>query len=186
MSTSDSVLRNYSEVFEGFYRPGKSHDSQNCPFIGTAADVMQNTSAFDQDLPLVHETWLLFTPSCANHKQCVSCYQEADETNPKGMRWLRLQVIEAASKLISTTHKTVTAVDDFVTPLNASTRAFIAGCAIAIAISKRWVSAQSRIRDLNRCTEILSIFASHWDGGLRYLHVWRTLVDSLDYENTSK
>lgn len=95
---------------------------------------------------------------------------------------LRRKVVSQASELISTVHACASSPHDFIPPIIASSRAFIAGCSIATGISKKWTLAQSHAKDLIKCTEILALFAPHWKGGDDYLSVWRTIINVLELE----
>lgn len=179
VSRNETVFLCYEQLFHAIYGNGKVYDMQDCPFVGQVATLMELIETLPVDHPVTREMWLLFLPVCVKHKQCVFCFQEADDTFGKGMRTLRRKILESASHLISTVHQVATGKDGFIPPFLASTRALIAGCSIATSISKKWTSYQSHARDLHRCTEILSLFAPHWKGGHGYIQVWRTIVDFL-------
>jgi hypothetical protein len=133
--------------------------------------------SLDSTHPIVKETWLLYLPLCIKHKQCLYCFQEPDEPNAKGMASLRENVLKAASGLIANVHQQCTSADEFIPPVLASARAFLAGCSIVTGISKRWISRTPYVRDLISCTEILTMFAPHWAGGHSYLRVWKIMLD---------
>lgn len=181
-SDKERMYQLYLQLYDHLYGSGQSYESSSCPFIGEVATLMNSAESFETQHLLVMESWLLFLPVCVSHKQCIYCFQENDEDGAKGMRSLRRKVINAASRLIFAVHRAATAENDFIPPMVASSKALICGCSIATSISKRWTSSQFHVKDLNRCTEILSIFAPHWTGGHRYLHVWRTIIELLDIE----
>lgn len=179
-----SILKGYTELSRLLYASGQLHDRRGCPFVGHVAEWMEKIEGSRSEHPLIKETWLLFLPICVVHRQCVHCFQEADDLSGKGMRSLRSRIVDTASQPISSVYRVATATDGFIPPIAATTRAFVAGCAIATSIAKQWTSAGSRIKDLIRCTEILSLFAPHWEGGHSYLHVWRTIIAALDLDKT--
>lgn len=185
-STSDTeyILSTYVRLSHEIYDTDQHYENESCPFTGEIYLLMGVMEGFKDQQPVVLETWLLFLPVCVRHKQCVFCFQEADEPIARGMRSLRHRVVVAASKLISNVYEMAIARDGFVPPLIASARAFVSGCSIATAITKRWTTPQSHIRDLARCTEILTLFAPHWKGGHRYLEIWRNIIDILDTNQT--
>jgi len=179
-SDKERMLQLYLQSYDQLYGSGQFYESSSCPFVGEVATLIDSAESFETQHPIVMESWLLFLPICVNHKQCIYCFQETDEDGTKGMRSLRRKVIHAASHLIFAVHRAATAENDFIPPIVASSRALISGCSLATSISKRWTSSQFHVKDLSRCTEILSIFAPHWQGGHRYLHVWRTIIELLD------
>lgn len=181
IAADDTVaLKDYMRLSREIYGSGLLYDSRGCPFVGEVARLVEGLENCCFEDPIVNETWLLLLPVCVRHKQCVHCFQEPDERGGRGMRSLRTQVINAASRLIASTHHLVTTGEAFVPPLIATTRAFTAGCSVAVSTSKRWTSSQAHITDVVRCTEIMSMFASHWQGGRSYLHIWRIIVQLLD------
>jgi hypothetical protein len=97
-----------------------------------------------------------------------------------GMTSLRENVLKAASGLIAHVHQQCTSADDFIPPVLASARAFLAGCSIVTGIPKRWINRTDYVRDLINCTEILTMNAPHWAGGHSYLRVWKILLDLID------
>lgn len=181
-SPSDYVLKTYMGLFRSIYDGGHPCDSQVCPFVGDIAACMDRIEGLSSTHPLVQETWLLFLPLCIRHKQCIHCFQESDDRSDRGMRSLRLRVVDAASQLLDSVYRITNAGDGFIPPVQASTRAFISGCAIVVGISKHWTSPQKHVRDLVRCTEILALFASHWEGGHSYMSVWRIMADLVSHE----
>jgi hypothetical protein len=178
----ESIFLLYVQLSNQVYGQGGAYANRGCPFVGEVAVLMEMIGNFHTEHAVIHETWLLFLHFCVKHKQCIHCFQEVDEDNVKGMSWLRHKVIDAASKLISTVHEAATAKEEFIPPLIACSRALISGCSIAITITKRWVSARSYFKDLIKCTEILTLFAPHWQGGHSYLDVWRTIIKQLDID----
>ena len=129
---------------------------------------------------MINQTWLLLFPLCVKHKQCAICFQEPGEQHDtRGMTTLRLKVTTAASDLISGVHEAITATDGFVSPFIASARALVAGCCILVGIAKRWIPLHAHIRDIIRCTEILTMFTPHWNGGAGYLNVWKVLTSHM-------
>lgn len=178
-SEVDHILKINSELSHHLYGDGHSYQADKCPFDGAGALLLDRMEIHGAENPLMKETWLLLIPICVNHKQCIHCFQEADDSKSNGMRSLRGKIIDEASSLISNVHAVVRLGDGFIAPIVASTRVFIAGCAIVISIFKKWASAVSHIKDLAVCSEVLSMFAAHWGGGQSYLHVWRTVLDLL-------
>lgn len=172
-------LQNYVNLFREVYDTGHLYDTRGCPFVGDVDRLLQSVQDSNFDDMTVKETWLIMLPICVRHKQCVHCFQEADDVDGRGMIALRARVINAATELIAATHRVV-AGDIFIPPLIASTRAFVAGCSLAVALSKRWIPSNAHLKTLAACTEILTLFAPHWQGGHNYLYVWRTIVQILD------
>lgn len=158
------------------------YEAQGCPFVGEVETLMHLLDTFHTQHPAAKETWISFLPVCFAHKQCLFCFQEADEENAKGMKTLRRKVVSQASELISTVHACASSPHDFIPPIIASSRVFIAGCSIATGISRKWTPAQSHAKDLIKCTDILALFAPHWKGGDDYLSVWRTIINVLELE----
>ncbi|KAF2503072.1 hypothetical protein BU16DRAFT_555098 [Lophium mytilinum] len=181
-SDKEALFQVFLQLSDQLYGGGQIFESSGCPFVGEVATLMDLAESVGNQHAIILESWLLFLPVCVNHKQCIHCFQEADEHGTKGMRSLRRKVIDAASQLILRVHRAATAKDDFIPPILASSRALVSGCAIVTSISKRWISSQFHTKDLNKCTDILSMFAPHWPGGHRYLQVWRTIVELLDFE----
>ena len=213
-------LRAYVTLHDALY------GCQGCPFVGDVAACMDRipppasiaaavstgaaagsaTGLAAADLLLVYDAWLLFLPVCVRHRQCVHCFQEADdmERSPvssvspvtagpggpssragRGMLSLRRRVLDAAVALVASVYHAALASDGFIPPVVASTRAFVAGCVLATAIVKRWTPVPAaHMQDLVRCTEVLALFSLHWEGGHSYLHVWRTIVDALGDHKT--
>ncbi|KAH8885266.1 hypothetical protein GQ53DRAFT_797239 [Thozetella sp. PMI_491] len=176
----------YSQVADQLYGKGRVYENQGCPFVGEIAELMSLLEGLDTRHPVAKETWLSFLPVCFKHKQCIFCFQEADESEPKGMRALRMRVIATASDLISSVHQVSTNQDGFIPPVIASSRTLISGCSLATGIVKRWTPAPGHAKDLIKCTEVLTLFAPHWKGGHSYLAVWRSIIDLLNLEQTSK
>lgn len=170
----------YEQLFHAIYDKDHIYDTQSCPFIGEVSTLMDVLNTYQRQDPTINEAWLLFLPVCVRHKQCVFCFQEEDESISRGMRTLREKVINAAFQLLRDTHKDAVAHNKFISPIIASSRALVSGCSIVTGISKRWITSQSHMRDLIRCTDVLSLFAPHWKGGHNYIRVWRTIVDLLD------
>lgn len=179
-SDSDCIMQIFTKLSQDIYGNTSALEGQSCPFIGQSATMMELLHNMMTDDPLIHEAWLLFLPVCAKHKQCVFCFQEADEPDGRGMRALRSKVINSASKLLLDVHLRATAKYNFIPPIVASSRALSCGCALATSIRKRWTSAHYHIQDLLRCSEILTLFAPHWRGGPGYLEVWRTVTSLLE------
>ncbi|KAF4886122.1 hypothetical protein CGCFRS4_v011406 [Colletotrichum fructicola] len=181
-SESETLYNLYARISDQLYGRGGVYEAQGCPFVGEVETLMHLLDTFHTQHPAAKETWISFLPICFTHKQCLFCFQEADEDNAKGMKTLRRKVVSQASELISTVHACASSPHDFIPPIKASSRAFIAGCSIATGISKKWTLAQSHAKDLIRCTEILALFAPHWKGGDDYLSVWRTIINVLELE----
>jgi hypothetical protein len=179
-SEKESVFLLYVQLSDQIYGRGRAYETRSCPMIGEVATLMDLIGNLQTLHPVVNETWLLFLQVCVTHKQCVNCFQEADDHEARGMTWLRHKVVDAASDLISTVHQAAIAKDDFIPPLIACSRALISGCSIAINISKRWISSQMHVKELVKCTEILTMFSSQWQGGHIYLEVWRAIMERLD------
>lgn len=167
----------YEQLFHAIYNRGCIYDTQSCPFVGEVSALMDVLSSFTTPLK---ETWLLFVPVCINHRPCIFCFQEPDDRIGRGVQTLRKKVINTASQVLHDTYQDATESNRFVSPLIASSRALVSGCSIAIGISKQWTTSQSHMRDLMKCTEILSLFAPHWKGGHDYINVWRAVIDLLD------
>ncbi|KAF4812913.1 Transcriptional activator protein acu-15 [Colletotrichum siamense] len=181
-SESETLYNLYARISDQLYGRGGVYEAQGCPFVGEVETLMHLLDTFHTQHPAAKETWISFLPICFAHKQCLFCFQEADEDNAKGMKTLRRKVVSQSSELISTVHACASSPHDFIPPIIASSRAFIAGCSIATGISKKWTPAQSHAKDLIKCTEILALFAPHWKGGDDYLSVWRTIINVLELE----
>lgn len=179
-SENETMYDLHVKISDQLYGRGQVYQTQGCPFVGDVSALLDLLDALQTQHPVAKQTWLSFLPICFKHKQCISCFQEADEDSSKGMRTLRLKVIVAASALISNVYQSATSQYGFIPPVVASSNALISGCAIAAGILKRWTPAQVHSKDLIRCTEVLTMFAPHWKGGNNYLSVWRTIVDLLD------
>lgn len=179
-SENESMYDMYAQISDQLYGRGRVYETQGCPFVGETATLMEILGTIQTEHTVARETWLAFLPICFRHKQCISCFQEADEENAKGMRTLRQKIVLAASALLSSIHHNATSRDGFVPPVFASSKALVSGCSIATAISKRWTTAQSHSKDMIICTEVLALYAPHWHGGNAYLRVWRDLIDLLD------
>ncbi|RSL86234.1 hypothetical protein CEP51_002924 [Fusarium floridanum] len=179
-SENETVHSLYVQVSDQLYGRGQVYETQACPFVGEVGTLMELLETVQTQHPVAKETWLAFLPICFKHKQCIFCFQEADEDNVRGMRTLRRKVVSAASELITSVHQSAISQYGFIPPIIASSKALISGCSIATSISKRWTLAQSHTNDLIKCTEILTMFAPHWKGGKDYLGVWRTIIDLLD------
>lgn len=181
---NESMFLLYVQLCDQIYGQGRTYESRSCPFVGEVATLMEMIGHFKTQHAVINETWLLFLDVCVKHKQCVHCFQEIDDNEAKGMIWLRRKIIDAASELISTVYQAATAKDDFIPPFIACSRALISGCTIAINISKQWVQPQSYLTDLIKCTEILTLFAPHWQGGHSYLDVWRIIINQLEIDQS--
>lgn len=179
-SETENMHDIYTQISDQLYGKGRVYENQGCPFVGEVATLMDILDTIQTQHPVAKETWLSFLPVCFRHKQCISCFQEADEDNAKGMRTLRQKIISAASGLISSIHHSAASEQGFLPPVFASSKALIAGCSIATAISKKWTPAQHHAKDMIKCTETLALYAPHWHGGNEYLSVWRDLIDLLD------
>lgn len=179
-SQNEIMYNLYVQVSDQLYGRGKVYETQGCPFVGEVNTLMDLLDTFQTQHPVAKEIWLSFLPICFKHKQCIFCFQEADEENARGMKTLRRKVVGAASELISSVHQGATSQYGFIPPVIAGSRILISGCSIATSISKGWTPAQTHAKDLIKCTEVLAMFAPHWKGGNDYLGVWRTIVDFLD------
>lgn len=172
----------YTQISTQIYGSGRVYETQGCPFLGEVASLMDLLESVPTQRSVANEAWLLFLPVCSRHKQCLFCFQEADEETARGMRTLKNKVIAAAAELITNVYATATSQDGFIPPIIASSRALIAGCSIATSILKKWTPPQAHAKNLIKCTEILTMFAPHWKGGNNYLGVWRTIIDLIDLE----
>jgi hypothetical protein len=179
---NDSIFLTYTQLYEQIYGKGQIYETQDCPFLGEVAISLEMIEGLHDKPDIVSETLLLLLPVCVKHKQCIYCFQDPDEEfNGKGMRSLRLKVTNAASLLISHVYDSTTAADGFTPPFLASAKAFVCGCCLATAISKRWVASHAFMKDIIKCTEVLTHFAPHWKGGSKYLQVWRAVLSLLDF-----
>lgn len=181
-STSELAIQLFIQISDEIYGGGRLYVTQSCPFAGQSATLLAALEGLQDQTPIIQEAWLLYLPMCFKHKQCLHCFEEPDEPNPRGMKALRQQVVAAASALITDIHRVSISPDSFISPVMASSRIFIAGCSIATSISKRWTSPHCHTMDLIRCTEILTLFACHWKGGHKYRKVWRMITASLGLE----
>lgn len=179
-SETESIVNLHIRIFDRMFGNARLYENQICPLNGENAKLMSALEACHGQHPIINETWLLYLPVCSQHKQCLDCFQEADEPHVMGMRTLRHRVVTAASKLIADVHLIVASQDGFIPPIIASSRAFVAGCAITTSISKQWTNVQDHVTDLTQCTEVLTTFAPHWKGGFNYLKVWRVIVSLLN------
>ncbi|KAL5341629.1 hypothetical protein BJX70DRAFT_42136 [Aspergillus crustosus] len=182
-SQAKHLVELYVRISDQIYDVGRMYENQSCPFVGEAAILMGLLESLDSSHPVVRETWLLYLPLCVKHKQCIHCFQEPAEPNAKGMASLRRNVIQSASELLAHVHYHASSKDSFIPPVIACARAFTSGCSIATGIFRRWVDPKSHVKDLIKCTEILTMFAPHWSGGHSYLRVWKTLIDLIDIES---
>ncbi|BCS02041.1 uncharacterized protein AKAW2_60305S [Aspergillus luchuensis] len=169
----------YRKLFRAIYGTGRIGDTGSCPFVGPISALIDGADGIADTAPASQEIWLVLLVTCVRHKQCVTCYQEPDDQQGKGMRTLRLKIVKAAAELLSSTHRVAFNDEGFVSPITACSRALISGCSIATAIVKRWTTFQSHFRDLILCSEILTLFCSHWKGGHSYLHAWQIITDLL-------
>lgn len=179
----EPLVELHVRIADQIYDTGRIYETQSCPCVGEAAILMGLLDSLDSTHPIVKETWLLYLPLCVKHKQCLYCFQEPDEPNAKGMTSLRENVLKAASGLIANVHQQCTSTDDFIPPVLASARAFLAGFSIATGICKRWIGRRDYVRDLINCTEVLTMTAPHWAGGRSYLRTWKILLDLIDFNS---
>ncbi|KAL3446360.1 hypothetical protein BJX65DRAFT_309060 [Aspergillus insuetus] len=182
-SEIEPLVELHLRIADQIYDTGRIYETQSCPCVGETAILMGLLESLDSTHPIVKETWLLYLPLCIKHKQCLYCFQEPDEPDAKGMTSLRKNVLKAASGLIANVHQQCTLADDFIPPVLASVRAFLAGCSIVTGISKCWINRTNYVRDLINCTEILTMFAPHWAGGHSYLRVWKILIGLIDADS---
>ncbi|KAK4939847.1 hypothetical protein LTR10_019914 [Elasticomyces elasticus] len=181
ISNDDTMFQQYMQLSDIIYGTGQVYVTRGCPFMGQLANMMELLENHPTaQHPLIRESWLLFFPLCIKHKQCTVCFQEMDDYTGKGMRTLRHKVVDAASQLVMSLHREMNGKDNFIPPLTACSRAFMSGCTIVTAISKRWTLLQLHVQDLIRCTEVLTLYSPHWRGGPEYLHVWKSLTELLD------
>jgi hypothetical protein len=176
-SDNDHILQICAKLSQEIYGQGRLLETQQCPFVGECATLIEMLDGMVTDNPIISEAWLLFLPVCTRHKQCVFCFQEADEPDSRGLRALRTKMVTSASKLILDVHRKTTARYDFIPPLVASSRTLSSGCVLVTAIAKKWTSANYHVQDLIRCSEVLTFFAPHWRGGHTYLETWRTVMN---------
>lgn len=177
----DFVFQLYHDVQQSIYGPSQLYDTNECPFVGHMADLIVSLENYSlNQTPVISEMWLLMLPMCVRHKQCVFCFQEADDPTTRGMRSLRQRLLEAALHLIQHTYKATTSPDGFIPPLTASSRAMVSGCTILVSRAKHWSPANLHLKALLQCTEILTHFMPHWKGGPGYLQVWNTITNLVD------
>ncbi|KAH9235578.1 hypothetical protein K456DRAFT_1749293 [Colletotrichum gloeosporioides 23] len=103
-SESESLYNLYARISDQLYGRGGVYEAQGCPFVGEVETLMHLLDTFHTQHLAAKETWISFLPVCFAHKQCLFCFQEADEENAKGMKTLRRKVVSQASELISTVH----------------------------------------------------------------------------------
>lgn len=171
----------FVQISNLLYNRGVPHATNDCPFVGEIAPLIDQLQSLPSQRMVQLETWILLLPLCVKHKQCVYCLQEANDGSSWGMRSLRTNIVDAASQLIQKVHEITASTDGFMPPLLAASRALISGCTVATAISKHWASPEHHIKDLMKCTEVLSVYAATWEGGDEYLKIWRKITDLLDY-----
>lgn len=177
----DFVFQLYHDMQQSIYSHGQLYDTNECPFVGHMADLMVSLENYPVDqTPAISEMWLLLLPTCVQHKQCVFCFQEADDPTTRGMRSLRQRLLEAALHLIEHTHRATTSANGFIPPLIASSRAIVSGCAILVSRAKHWSPGTLHVKGLLQCTEVLTYFMPHWKGGPGYLQVWNTITNLVD------
>jgi hypothetical protein len=179
---NESMFLLYVQLSDQIYGQGRAYEKRGCPFLGEVSTLMDMIGDFKTQHAVINETWLLFLDVCVKHKQCFHCFQEIDDYEARRMIWLRRKVIDAASELISTVYEATIAKDDFIPPFIACSRALISGCCMVINISKQWVPAQIHWKDIIKCTEILTLYAPHWQGGHSYLEVWRIIINQLEID----
>ncbi|QGA21626.1 hypothetical protein EYB26_009337 [Talaromyces marneffei] len=110
-SDTEYILSTYVRLSHEIYDTDQYYENDACPFTGEISLLIGVMEGFQDQQPMVLETWLLFLAVCVRHKQCVFCFQEADEPIARGMRSLRHQVVVAASQLISTVYELAIARD---------------------------------------------------------------------------
>ncbi|KAK6376132.1 hypothetical protein LTS17_007383 [Exophiala oligosperma] len=181
---NDNIMQIFTNLSQEIYGNGQLLEAQACPFVGQSATLMDLLDSMITTDVVINETWLLFLPVCVRHKQCVFCFQEADDPNSRGMLALRHKVMASACKLLLDVHQKTAAEYNFIPPIVASSRAFTSGCVLATSIVKKWTSAEHHVRDLLRCSEVLTFFAPHWKGGYSYLEMWRTITNLLQPDPT--
>lgn len=126
---------------------------------------------------LVHESWIMFLPTCLEHPTCEGCSSGLERsTNVTTILGLRAQVLESAKTLLVSAHRSVISRDSFLPPQIASSRAFAAGCVLVTAITGRWSGAQDNLGFLLQCSEVLAFFGPLWKGGNDFYEVWRKIV----------
>lgn len=185
-----------SQIYDEVYGQGSVLENKGCPFVGRLGDLLNTImddelGAAQETSPsaaqaMMQETLLLLLPVCVKHKQCISCFQEPDDeqgtdTNSKGMRSLRLRVIESSSRIISSVHSTSVVAGGFSPPLVSCVSVFSAGCCLVTAAVKGWTSMAVQAKAILNCTEVLTLFSTQWKGGRRYLEVWRALTGLIDF-----
>ncbi|PYH93378.1 hypothetical protein BO71DRAFT_355460, partial [Aspergillus ellipticus CBS 707.79] len=104
-SDTDILSLIYDQLFHSIYGTSRIFDTHACPFVGEMSELMGWVDVHQSKEPVCGETWLLIFPICVRHRQCVSCFQEADERHGKGMKSLRRKVVSAAADLLSSTHR---------------------------------------------------------------------------------
>lgn len=174
----------HTQVYDEIYGQGGVFESRACPFIGKLAGLLGLLDGLQthQCCTVLEETLLLLLPVCVKHKQCISCFQEPDEPlDAKGMKSLRHRVVESASQVISKSHASTLGSDKFEPPFAACIKVFSAGCCLVTAAVKGWTPLRACTKDIIKCTEVLTFFSTQWKGGRRYLDVWRTLRDFIDF-----
>lgn len=178
--TIDRVSDLHEQVYCAVYGVNGLVQTEACPFAGFTADLMSGIDSYTSMPQQVDQIRLLFVPVCIKHRQCVACFQEADDMRGKGMRTLRQEVLEAARRELAATHKKMTAESEFKSPLLASSRALMSGCTITLAVAKRWTTTSLQLQALMHCTQILTFHAPHWKGGTAYLATWNQITRSLE------
>lgn len=176
VSENETIYDLYTQICDQLYVSGLPNSAQGCVFVGEVSALMDILDTLQPQHNIVLETWLSFLPICFKHGQCIFCLQEADEEETRGIRTLRNKIIRSADSLIASLYRRTTSGGDFVPPIIASSQAFVAGCSLAVATSKKWTSLDAHARAFLQSTEILATFAPHWKGGDGYLKVWRAIV----------
>ncbi|KAL4907796.1 hypothetical protein BDW74DRAFT_175578 [Aspergillus multicolor] len=172
----------FLKISEELYLAGRVYESRSCPFLGEIGNLMGCLESTASAHSIIKEAWLLFLPVCVKHKQCLHCFQEPDQHHTKGMTSLRRRVVKASTDLIEDIHYTATSMHGFIPPIVVCARTFIAGCTLAVALLKGWIQPMSHVNYLMSCTEILTMFAPHWNGGHRYLVVWKRILDGINLQ----
>ncbi|KAH8650477.1 hypothetical protein BGZ61DRAFT_524642 [Ilyonectria robusta] len=104
-SENETVHSLYVQVSEQLYGRGQVYETQACPFVGEVGTLMELLDTVQTQHPVAKETWLAFLPVCFKHKQCIFCFQEADEDNVRGMRTLRLDTGKGSYKRPDQMHR---------------------------------------------------------------------------------
>lgn len=172
-SEDDAILEASLQVTEKLYGKGQVYAFRSCPVTGELALLIDYLDTFPTAHPSLNEIWILFLPICVVHKPCISCFQDTEEIQARGIRALRDRVIRAATLLVAQVHATAVVGDSYIPPLVASSRALTAGCVLVTSISKKWTEAAAHVDSLLRCSEILTTFGPCWRGGQSYLEIWR-------------